>query len=309
MIKLVDASSWRGYRGVSALDWEPVEEDCYPTDDTAASTLTTPDFKSLEQRGTVSRADEYPWDEGRQTDSKPLVLIDFDGVLNAFPDEKLLRRGGQAGGWLDQMAADDPRKQLYSLDHAFLLDKSERVTICQSNEYGGSEKTTVRIRWASKLADSIRKLQADCEADVAWLSTWQPFTRKLEFELGLIGSDATEPLLSTILWYDPVTGLNRGMGKLHSVAAILQELQAAGQQRPVVWIDDEEADEPAEKWLRSHGLGEVTPLLMVQPDDRIGVNRGQWKHITEFISGRSGETEPGIYSDRTPRLHEGHFGW
>ena len=26
--------------------------------------------------------------------SKPVVLTDFDGVLNAFPDDKLLRRDG-----------------------------------------------------------------------------------------------------------------------------------------------------------------------------------------------------------------------
>ena len=26
--------------------------------------------------------------------SKPVVFTDFDGVLNAFPDDKLLRRGG-----------------------------------------------------------------------------------------------------------------------------------------------------------------------------------------------------------------------
>lgn len=30
--------------------------------------------------------------------SKPVVFTDFDGVLNAFPDDKLLRRGRREQG-------------------------------------------------------------------------------------------------------------------------------------------------------------------------------------------------------------------
>lgn len=296
---------------MSAIDWAPIDEDHWSAENnTEAASLTAPDFKALKKREPADLETTFPWDEGRQTDSKPLLLIDFDGVLNAFPDEKLLRRGGQTGGWLDQMKDDDPRKRLYSVDHAFLLDHSERIDVAQRNEYGSVDRTTVRIRWAGELADAIRGLQSDCEADVAWLSTWQPFTGKLEFKLGFVELGATEPLLSTIRWYDPVSGLNRGMGKLYSITAILQELQAAGQQRPVVWIDDEEADGPAEKWLQAHGLDEVTPLLMIQPDDRIGVSRSQWKHAVDFMRGASGETESRIYADRTPRIHpEDYIGW
>lgn len=310
MIKLVDRLSWRSYQAVSALDWAPIGDGFLPPEGTVADALTVPDFEALEKREPADARVEYPWDEGRQTDGKPLLLIDFDGVINAFPDDKLLRRGGQTGSWLEKLSVDDPRRQLYSLDNAFLLDHSERVTITQINRYDECETTTVRIRWAGELADAIRELQADCEADVAWLSTWQPWTDKLERELGFASLGDETPPLSTVRWYDPVSGENRAAGKLYSVAAVLQELQAAGQQRPIVWIDDEEADAEAERWLRSRGLGEASPLLMIQPDDRIGVSRSQWKHAVDFMRGASGETNPGIYADRSPHVHlEYHVGW
>ncbi len=41
----------------------------------------------------------------------PVIYTDFDGVLNAFPDDKVLRRGGVGHtGWLKD---GDPRKPLY----------------------------------------------------------------------------------------------------------------------------------------------------------------------------------------------------
>lgn len=310
MIKLVDRSSWRGYQAVSALDWAPIGDGFLPPADTAASTLTVPDFEALEKREPAGARGEYPWDEGRQTDGKPLLLIDFDGVINAFPDDKLLRRGGQTGSWLGKLRGDDPRRQLYSLDNAFLLDRSERVTVTQINRYDECETATVRIRWAGELAGAVRRLQADCEADVAWLSTWQPWTDRLERKLGFTRSGDDAPLLSTVRWYDPVSGENRAAGKRLAVAAVLQELQATSQQRPIVWIDDEEADAEAERWLRSRGLGEASPLLMIQPDDRIGVSRSQWKHAVDFMRGASGETAPGIYADRSPHVRlENHVGY
>ena len=50
----------------------------------------------------------------------PVVYTDFDGVLNAFPDDKVLRRGGV--GHTVWMKADDPRKPLYDAARAFRLD-------------------------------------------------------------------------------------------------------------------------------------------------------------------------------------------
>ena len=39
--------------------------------------------------------------------NRPVIYTDFDGVLNAFPDSKIQRRGGVGHtGWLKP---DDPR--------------------------------------------------------------------------------------------------------------------------------------------------------------------------------------------------------
>ena len=55
----------------------------------------------------------------------PVVYTDFDGVLNAFPDDKVLRRGGVGHtGW---MKADDPRKPLYDAARAFRLDGNRQA--------------------------------------------------------------------------------------------------------------------------------------------------------------------------------------
>lgn len=42
---------------------------------------------------------------------RAVIYTDFDGVLNAFPDDKVLRRGGVGHTqWLKEV---DPRKELY----------------------------------------------------------------------------------------------------------------------------------------------------------------------------------------------------
>lgn len=38
--------------------------------------------------------------------TRPLVFIDFDGVINQFPDDKVMRRQGRT----DWMEPDDPRR-------------------------------------------------------------------------------------------------------------------------------------------------------------------------------------------------------
>lgn len=41
---------------------------------------------------------------------RPLLFIDFDGVINQFPDPKVMRRQGTT----DWMRPDDPRRPLYA---------------------------------------------------------------------------------------------------------------------------------------------------------------------------------------------------
>lgn len=44
---------------------------------------------------------------------RPLLFIDFDGVINQFPDDKVMRRQGRTG-W---MRPDDPHRAAYAPDN------------------------------------------------------------------------------------------------------------------------------------------------------------------------------------------------
>lgn len=46
---------------------------------------------------------------------RPLLFIDFDGVINQFPDPKVMRRQGTT----DWMRPDDPRRAAYAPDNWF----------------------------------------------------------------------------------------------------------------------------------------------------------------------------------------------
>lgn len=79
--------------------------------------------------------------------NRPVIYTDFDGVLNAFPDSKIQRRGGVGHtGWLKP---DDPRASLYSSDHAFPLTGNLVVEVPPGR---------YRLRWSRKLADGVHKL-------------------------------------------------------------------------------------------------------------------------------------------------------
>ena len=53
--------------------------------------------------------------------SKPVVFTDFDGVLNAFPDDKLLRRSG-VNKVMTWAKPDSPYAKMYNPEKAFHLD-------------------------------------------------------------------------------------------------------------------------------------------------------------------------------------------
>ena len=64
--------------------------------------------------------------------SKPVVFTDFDGVLNAFPDDKLLRRGG-VNKVMTWAKPDSPYAKMYNPEKAFHLDGNEKAVIHDNN--------------------------------------------------------------------------------------------------------------------------------------------------------------------------------
>lgn len=114
--------------------------------------------------------------------TRPLVFIDFDGVINQFPDDKVMRRQGRT----DWMESDDPRRVAYAPDNWFGPDRRERLLVRDLGR-------RFTIRWNAELVARLDAL----DADKWWLTTWQPETAQLNRALGVDWP--------TIRWYDPVT--------------------------------------------------------------------------------------------------------
>lgn len=72
---------------------------------------------------------------------RPLLFIDFDGVINQFPDDKVMRRQGRT----DWMESDDPCRDTYSPDNRFGPDRRERLLVRDWAD--GSRSGGTRSSW------------------------------------------------------------------------------------------------------------------------------------------------------------------
>lgn len=231
---------------------------------------------------------------GQQT-SEPhaasaIILIDFDGVINQFPDDKVRQRQNSAA-W---MKPGDPRINLYSPANWFIPDSKGTA---QAGRFG-----RYRILWSSELVSRLDALTKPTStrdgARIMWLSTWQPFTDSLNEALG-VG-------WPTVTWYDPQTGVGRLTGKRRTV---LDRLSDA---RPIIWIDDEETTPSAQSALR--GSLPQAPVLAVGPDARIGISRPQMAAIERFAADPYAEVDAGdpdslVRFDVAGDAHDGHIGF
>lgn len=144
--------------------------------------------------------------KNRTAFSKPVIFTDFDGVLNTFPDSKVLRRGG-VNKVLSWAKPDSPYAKLYDPANAFHTD---------GNEVAHTPEGSWRIHWSSELSDAMYRLAADGLAELYWLSTWQPYC---EQQLDpLLGWDPQ--LVEVVTWYDPITNAWRGTGKWQTFCAM-----------------------------------------------------------------------------------------
>jgi hypothetical protein len=223
--------------------------------------------------------------------NRPVIYTDFDGVLNAFPDSKIQRRGGVGHtGWLKP---DDPRASLYSSDHAFPLTGNLVVEVPPGR---------YRLRWSRELADGFHKLAVAGMVELAWLTTWQPYcVNTLDPALGW-----NPDIVYTVRWYDPVTNQGRFSGKLDTIFSRLRFETYQEDPSPIIWLDDEECYPARAKYIET--WKPAAPLLMIRPDERIGISRRQWLIIQDFV--HHPDEYPPVTLDEEPtiRAHAMHHG-
>ena len=223
---------------------------------------------------------------------RPVIFTDFDGVLNAFPDDKIQRRGGV--GHTVWLKSDDRRAILYSEERAFQLTGNRVVNVPVGH---------FRIHWSRELVNAIHALAVDGVAEVNWLTTWQPYCDRILDPV--LGWDYT--LEHTIQWYDPVTGEGRLTGKFEQICSRLRFERRQNDPSPLIWLDDEECHAVARARLEE--LRPAAPVLMVRPDERIGVSRRQWSLIQDFISHPRTYALVTLDEEPTIRRHTGHCGF
>lgn len=201
----------------------------------------------------------------------PVVYTDFDGVLNAFPDDKVLRRGGvNHTQWLKD---GDPRKALYDPARAFHLDGNMQARLPVGR---------YRVHWSSELSDAMYGLAHASRIELDWLTTWQPYcVNTLDPMLGW------DPLVvHNTVWYDPVTMERRLTGKLSTVLSRVRVERESADPSPIVWIDDEECHDDAMREIEAKEP--AAPVLMIRPNMHIGVSRRQWALVTRFVDDWTG---------------------
>ena len=221
----------------------------------------------------------------------PVVYTDFDGVLNAFPDRKVLQRGGvNRTQWLKD---GDPRKALYSPERAFHLDGNAQARLFVGR---------FRIHWSRELSDAMYGLARTGRIELNWLTTWQPYcTNTLDPMLGW------DPgIVRTVPWYDPVTMERRLTGKRSTILSRIQAERKSADPSPAIWIDDEECDQAAMAEIRA--AEPAAPVLMVRPDWRIGISRRQWRLVNDFIDCWDGFPSVTLDAEDGRHGHGGHIG-
>ena len=185
--------------------------------------------------------------------SAPIVLLDFDGVLNAFPDAIGVRY--EDVGVAPVVECRGRMTDDFGPERAFRLDGVETVRL-------GRRGGTWHLHWSRELAANLYGLAESGAVDLRWLSTWQPYVHILD---GLLGWDPD--VVHNTHWYDPLTGRGRMGGKLHAVVdEVIRQLRVAdagGRPRPIVWVDDEEAS--VANALMLHGHEGAGPHAAGQP--------------------------------------------
>lgn len=102
-----------------------------------------------------------------------------------------------------------------------------------------------------------------------------------------------------VQWYDPTTREGIWTGKRRTI------LDALAQNRPIVWLDDEETTYNA--GLAIQATPHEAPVLGVGPDSAIGVGRPQMDLVEDFI--RNPPAGSVVRFETAGDGHEGHWGF
>lgn len=189
--------------------------------------------------------------------SRPLVLLDVDGVLNAVP------MWGGSDAWSDWRTGS-----------------------------ATAEGRTFPIHWSPSVVAAVRAWHD--RADVRWLTTWghsanTSLRHLLDLpELPVAGTydeaatgdpgdpDATGPTHASVAPAAP----DRLTGRWWKFDVVRRIVRAEPRRR-IVWLDDDLAGQSdVRQWMHAQ-----TDCLLVAPDPGSGLTAGQLAAVDEFLTG------------------------
>jgi hypothetical protein len=183
--------------------------------------------------------------------SKPLWLLDVDGVLNAVVSEKAKPpKVWPADSWRD-----------------FLADATTSTYI----------PLIFRILVAEPVLDLVRRAHGEGLAEVRWLTTWEEHDLVLtelapklglpEFPIAGRQAENLSPRYSDYSWWWKLP--------------IVQRIHAEDPGRDILWTDDDlSSSRPANAWVKTRPKGQI---LGISPDSRIGLIPAHVTKITKWL--------------------------
>ena len=221
----------------------------------------------------------------------PVMYLDFDGVLNAFPNTGIVNYSDV--GHVELVPDPDGyRTDLYSAKRAFPLDKTAVIDFGRRGFH--------ELHWSDELAGKLYALARGGMLDLRWLSTWQPYTEMLGDRLGWDDS-----VVSSVFWHDPNTHEGGVMQKLdlimNEIIKQRERVERGYDAHAIIWVDDGAINNRTITALIHTQL--ASPLLLISPDARIGISRRQLELIYTFVN-RPPSTPCVIYS--CPWDEKGH---
>jgi len=215
---------------------------------------------------------------------KPIIFLDFDGVINAIPRERIYV-GPEPADILDMYPSKnwEWKDVTPDLETHFELDQ---ITTAHTN---GRD---YKITYSSEVVAALRELIVEDKVQFIWLTTWrEDAMSKLNPILGF-PNDKT----SSLQWFDTsISHTNPQMGKYYGMIDYFEKLERDNVDldgTSIVWVDDvatigfvDLTDKEKKFRIEHYAASPVLlyPSLVVKPDMHFGISRAELKSIQDFV--------------------------
>jgi hypothetical protein len=192
--------------------------------------------------------DGIPADSG----PRPLMLMDFDGVINFSASINAYRKHDDAFGYVNKTRLS-----------------------CDGHPFD--------VHWSAQLVRGLNQAKVDAGAGWLWLSTWQQCAvTEIDRELGTL----SDGFIAWDSFSEPsVAALAGGAAQVRIARKYEQVLkQIAANPRPFVWIDDDLAPLYVARDFE-HDFD--VPHLVVSPEEQFGMTSDDLRRVTEFLASLS----------------------